>query len=195
MRRAASSMSAGVSSGLRLKRIAECSTASGTRMACSTGEGKSEPLEHAEPVEQATPARSRFISSRSAFNPGNDTLIVCGMPSSEPLRTTGAAWCRQMSQEARAELADVRVALGPLAAGGIEGASQADRQGDRLRAGPAAVLLMSAPRSRPQLHAAAHQQRADALGSMKLVALIDSVATPRSWKWTAILPAACTASQ
>jgi hypothetical protein len=91
MRRPASSISSTVNSGLRLKRIAERSTASGTPIACSTGEGSNEPLEQAEPVEQATPARSRFISSRSAFKPGNDTLIVCGMPSSGPLRTMGAA--------------------------------------------------------------------------------------------------------
>lgn len=92
MRRAASSMSCKVNSGLRLNRIAERSTASSTPIACNTGEGKSEPLEQAEPVEQATPARSRFISSISAFIPGNDTLIVWGMPSSVPLRTSGAAW-------------------------------------------------------------------------------------------------------
>jgi hypothetical protein len=81
-RRAASSMSARASNGLRLKRIAERKSGSATPIACSTGEGNSEPLEHAEPVEQATPARSRFINSKSAFSPGNDTLIVCGMPSS-----------------------------------------------------------------------------------------------------------------
>jgi hypothetical protein len=91
MRRAASSMSSMLNSGLRLKRIAECSTAAGTPIACSTGEGRSEPLEQAEPVEQATPAKSRFINKRSAFTPGKDTLIVCGMPSSGPLRTRGAA--------------------------------------------------------------------------------------------------------
>jgi hypothetical protein len=91
MRRQASSISSVVNNGLRLKRMAERSTASGTPIACSTGEGSSEPLEHADPVEQATPARSRFISSKSAFSPGNDTLMVCGTPSSEPLRTRGAA--------------------------------------------------------------------------------------------------------
>lgn len=91
MRRAASSISATVSSELRLKRIAERSMASDTPIACSTGEGSSEPLEQAEPVEQAMPARSRFISSKSAFSPGNETLRVCGRPSSGPLRTSGAA--------------------------------------------------------------------------------------------------------
>ncbi len=94
MRRAASSISCKVNSGLRLKRIAERSTSSVAPIACSTGDGKSEPLEHAEPVEQATPARSRFMSSRSALSPGNDRLIVCGTPSSGPLRTTGAALAR-----------------------------------------------------------------------------------------------------
>jgi len=94
MRRAASSMSCKVNSGLRLKRIAERSQSSGTPIACSTGEGRSEPLEHAEPVEQATPARSRFISSRSALSPGIDTLIVWGTSSSGPLRTIGLALLR-----------------------------------------------------------------------------------------------------
>lgn len=101
MRRAASSMSCWVNNGLRLKRIAECRTSSLTLIACSTGEGSSEPLEQAEPVEQAMPAKSKFINSRSAFIPGNDTLIVCGMPvgpasrrSSGPLRTMGPALLR-----------------------------------------------------------------------------------------------------
>src|SRR5438552_2755912 len=54
IRRAASSTSASVWSGLRLKRIADCSSSSGTPIACRTGDGSSEPLEHAEPVEHAT---------------------------------------------------------------------------------------------------------------------------------------------
>ena len=37
----------------------------------------------------------------------------------------------QMSQEALAELVDVRQALGPLAASVIQGASEADSQSDR----------------------------------------------------------------
>jgi hypothetical protein len=94
IRRAASSMSCRVNWGLRLKRIAERNTSSVTPIACSTGEGRSEPLEHAEPVEQATPAKSRFISNRSALSPGKDTLIVWGTPSSGPLRTIGAACSR-----------------------------------------------------------------------------------------------------
>lgn len=91
IRRPASSISATVNRGLRLKRIAERSTASGTSIACSTGEGSSEPLEQADPVEQATPARSRFISITSAFSPGNDRLMVCGRPFSGPLSMRGAA--------------------------------------------------------------------------------------------------------
>lgn len=94
IRRAASSMSCSAKSGLRLKRIAECSMASGTPIACRTGEGRSEPLEHADPVEQATPARSRFISIRSDFTPGKDTFIVCGRPSSELFTTIGATLAR-----------------------------------------------------------------------------------------------------
>jgi len=45
-------------------------------MAFRTGEGNSEPLEHAEPVEQATPARSRFINNESAGQPGKERFKV-----------------------------------------------------------------------------------------------------------------------
>src|SRR5262249_7325151 len=60
IRAAASSISASVSGGPKLKRIAERSTGSGTPIAWSTGEGSRLPLEQAEPVAQATPARSRL---------------------------------------------------------------------------------------------------------------------------------------
>src|SRR5215510_9754789 len=87
-RLAASSISANVVSPLKLKRMAERSTSSGTPMARITGEGKSEPLEQAEPVEQATPSRSNFMSKTSAAQPGKETLIVPGMPlASGPLST------------------------------------------------------------------------------------------------------------
>jgi hypothetical protein len=78
IRWAASITSGSVVKALKLKRIAECSTSSGTPIACNTGDGSREPLEQAEPVEQAIPARSRFIKSESALQPGKDTFSVCG---------------------------------------------------------------------------------------------------------------------
>src|ERR1017187_4705157 len=72
IRRAASSTSAAPRSALRLKRIAECSTSPVLPIAAKTGEGNSEPLEQADPVEQAMSARSRLIRSASASKPGND---------------------------------------------------------------------------------------------------------------------------
>jgi hypothetical protein len=56
--------------------MAEFNTASGTCIAFKTGDGKSEPLEQADPVEQATPARSKLISNASARHPGNEMFIV-----------------------------------------------------------------------------------------------------------------------
>src|SRR5580765_1671664 len=96
IRRAASSTSAALKSGLKLNRIAECNTSPDFPIAVNTGDGSSEPLEHAEPVEQATPARSRLINSASALQPGNEILSVCGNPaSSGPLRMTGLACSRK----------------------------------------------------------------------------------------------------
>src|SRR4051812_1906712 len=90
----ASSNSAAVVPGPKLNRIAERSTSSGTPIAFSTGDGNSDPLEHAEPVEHATPARSSFINSRSARQPGNDTFAMYGDPSAGELTTTGGQVAR-----------------------------------------------------------------------------------------------------
>src|SRR5437868_3948134 len=49
------------------------------------------------------------------------------------------------------------------------GDAHADGQGDRLRAGTLAALLMAAPDPWPQLDATADQQEADSFGTMKLV--------------------------
>ncbi len=86
-------------------------------------------------------------------------------------------------------------ALVAFAAGVFERARQTDRQGDRLRTGSPAVLLMASPRPRPQLHSPPHQECPNPFGSVEFVALIESVSTPSSWKETGTLPAACTASQ
>src|ERR1041384_7489097 len=75
IRCAASDISSMLKYGLRLKRMAECKTSPVLPMAAKTGHGNSEPLEHAEPVEQAIPTKSKFIKSASAWQPGNERLI------------------------------------------------------------------------------------------------------------------------
>src|SRR5262249_10530044 len=74
IRRPASSASSGVSTWLKLKRMLEWSRSRDTPMASKTGDGSNDPLEHAEPVEQAIPARSSRISKASALQPGKETL-------------------------------------------------------------------------------------------------------------------------
>src|SRR5438045_1922243 len=95
MRPAAASTSASFIWELKLKRIADRSNSSGSPIACKTGEGSSDPLEQAEPVEQAIPARSSFISSKSAWQPGNERLTTYGEAfsgqNSGPLTTQGDA--------------------------------------------------------------------------------------------------------
>ena len=77
-------MSASVKVGQKLRRKADRKTAGGTPIACKTGEGNNEPLEQADPVEQATPAKSSASSSRSPRQPGNDTFNVQGELAGEP---------------------------------------------------------------------------------------------------------------
>lgn len=74
IRRAAWQTSDSLSKWLTLKRIAELKDWVATPIACKTGEGSKEPLEHAEPVEHAIPARSSFMSRTSAWHPGKETL-------------------------------------------------------------------------------------------------------------------------
>jgi hypothetical protein len=63
MRQAASSMSAGVVVAPKLKRKALEEMASSRPIAVCTGDVSLEPLAHAEPVEQATPAWSSAMKS------------------------------------------------------------------------------------------------------------------------------------
>ena len=56
-------------------------------------------LREAEPVEQATASRSRFINRASARQPGKERLSVDAMPPiSGPLSITGAAHLRSASR-------------------------------------------------------------------------------------------------
>ena len=93
-RDAASSISSPDCVGAKLNRSADFSTSSETPIARKTGLGSRLPLEHADPVEQATRSRSSDMSSRSARHPGNDTFSVVGItsaaPISGPFSTTGA---------------------------------------------------------------------------------------------------------
>ena len=51
-------------------------------------------------VEHATPAKSKFIRSASARQPGNDRLSVCGNPSrSGPFSTRGGACARRKARK------------------------------------------------------------------------------------------------
>src|SRR5256886_14771164 len=59
-------------------RSAATPSSRGTPMAVSTCDGSTAPVEHAEPEEQAIPARSRCISSASLSVPGIDTLVTWG---------------------------------------------------------------------------------------------------------------------
>ena len=61
IRRAASSSSSALVVAPKLKRMAEFSRSSAMPMAFRTGEGSSEPLEQAEPVEHATPADEHAV--------------------------------------------------------------------------------------------------------------------------------------
>src|SRR5262245_6928438 len=76
MRIAASSISGGLNATPKLKRIAERTLSGAAPIASITGEGCRDPLEHADPVEQQTPARSSFIRSASAWQPGKERFSV-----------------------------------------------------------------------------------------------------------------------
>ena len=78
MRRTASSISASVVVAPKLNRREEVTRSLGKSIARSVGESSVEPLEQAEPTEQATPARSNAIRSISPSWPGKATLLVWG---------------------------------------------------------------------------------------------------------------------
>ena len=78
MRRTASSISASVVVGPRLKRSELATISFGRPIALSVGESSLDPLAHAEPTEQATPAMSRATSNTCASSPGKAMLLVCG---------------------------------------------------------------------------------------------------------------------
>jgi hypothetical protein len=128
-------------------------------MAWSTGDGNSEPLEHADPVEQATPARSRLINSVSARQPGKERLSVWGVPPvAGPLSTTGSALARSWSRNRFRSRNTYS-----------QGRCHPDRQVNRLGARAPALLLVAAPELGPQLDVAADQQGADAGRAVELV--------------------------
>src|SRR5262245_16578253 len=70
------SMSSRVVYRERLKRIDEKACSTGSPRARSTCEGSIEPEAHAEPVEQATPAKSRLITRLSESTPSKRKFEV-----------------------------------------------------------------------------------------------------------------------
>src|SRR5262245_13435501 len=68
------STSSAVLSRPRLKRIAPSARSRGTPIASSTWDGSTEPVEHADPLEAATPARTRCISKASLSAPATETF-------------------------------------------------------------------------------------------------------------------------
>src|SRR5215470_6150063 len=82
------SISASVVPRPRLQRKAPCRYGPGTPMARNTCEGSSEPELQAEPVDSATPCRSRLIIRASPSTPAKATLVVLGR------RGTSAPWMR-----------------------------------------------------------------------------------------------------
>src|SRR5439155_26058752 len=74
---ATASTSSAVLSRPNENRSAATPSSRGTPIAVSTCEGSIEPVLHADPDEQATPARSKCMSSASLSVPGIDTLDTC----------------------------------------------------------------------------------------------------------------------
>ncbi len=91
----ARSTSSAVFSRPNEKRSAAMPRSGGTPIAVSTWEGSTAPVLHADPDEQATPARSKCISSASLSVPGIDTLDTCGARSvCQPLITASGTTAR-----------------------------------------------------------------------------------------------------
>ena len=80
IRRMASSISASVVVAPKLKRSEDFTNSFDKPMARSVGDNSVEPLEQAEPTEQATPARSNAIRNISPSWPGKATLLVLWKP-------------------------------------------------------------------------------------------------------------------
>ena len=74
--RAASSTSSAVVRREMLKRTLPCATRGGMPIARSTGDGSSEPLEHAAPALAAIPRSERSRRIASASSPGNPMFVV-----------------------------------------------------------------------------------------------------------------------
>ena len=88
MRIAAERTSAAVVVAPKLNRIALRTMLSGSPIATSVGDGSLDPLAQAEPVEQATPAKSRAITNACRSRGGKLMQSVCGVRAMSPPMTT-----------------------------------------------------------------------------------------------------------
>src|SRR5262249_24327582 len=88
IRQALSATSAAVVKAPKLSRIALPTSPSESPIATSVCEGSAEPLAHAEPVEQATPARSSAMTRAWRSSPRKETHEVLGSRGARSPMTT-----------------------------------------------------------------------------------------------------------
>ena len=144
----------------------------GTPMATSTWDGSTAPVEQADPLDAATPARSRCISSASLSAPATADVehVRRALRSLAVHDQVGHRRAQPRGRARPAAPRDARASSACSAAASASGAAQGHRAGDVLGAGPDAVLLAAAVDDRLDRLAVADDQRADALGRADLVA-------------------------
>ena len=150
----------------KLKRSALEITAGSQPIARSTGEGSLEPLAHAEPVEQATPAWSRAMKSAWRSRPTKAMFEVCrkavGARADDLDRQSDAAGERSRFEVGREASAHARGHSLRFVMPQFERAAHADGERDGFGAGANAGLLEAAEELRVKFDVVAHDERADA---------------------------------
>ena len=106
-------------------------------IATSTGEGSLDPLAQAEPVEQATPARSSAITSACRSSLRNATFDVCGSRGAAAPLTTAGSKPASSADSSRSRRAAIRAARAGPSAANISRPG-ADRRRERPARFPAA---------------------------------------------------------
>src|SRR5690348_3176489 len=92
------------------KRSAATPSSRGTPMAVRTCEGSTAPVEHADPDEQAIPARSKCIKRASLSVPGIDTFETCGARGPRAALTTASGTTASSRRSSSSRSAATRVA-------------------------------------------------------------------------------------